>query len=134
MATPLYKKLGLKEGMKVYTTWEEPRYRNLFEHIPEQLSWKIRPNRRSIHFAHCFCTDHSMLEATFSKLIKAISYDGMLWISWPKGSSKIDSEINREDVRNAGLKAGLVDVKVASVDSNWSALKFVYRLKDRKAG
>ncbi|MEM6345945.1 MAG: DUF3052 domain-containing protein, partial [Bacteroidota bacterium] len=57
--------------------------------------------------------------------------NGSLWLSWPKKSSKIATNLNRELIRERGLDAGLVDVKVCAVDENWSGLKFVYRLQDR---
>ncbi|NNE54493.1 MAG: hypothetical protein HKN32_00635 [Flavobacteriales bacterium] len=55
----------------------------------------------------------------------------MLWVSWPKGTSAIPKDINKNIIRNAGLALGLVDVKVCSINDHWSALKFVYRSKDR---
>jgi hypothetical protein len=56
----------------------------------------------------------------------------MLWISWPKGSSGVATDLNEGVVREIGLAHGLVDVKVCAVDEIWSGLKFVYRLRDRK--
>ena len=55
----------------------------------------------------------------------------MLWISWPKKSSGIQTDLGESDVRAAGLAAGMVDVKICAVDDTWSGLKFVYRLCDR---
>lgn len=56
----------------------------------------------------------------------------MLWVSWPKGTSKIATDIHREAVRDYMLlNVGLVDIKVAAIDKDWSGLKFVYRTKDR---
>ncbi|MEX2143552.1 MAG: hypothetical protein WD740_03075 [Anaerolineales bacterium] len=55
-----------------------------------------------------------------------------MWISWPKKASKVETDLDENVVRQLGLQAGLVDVKVAAVDVVWSGLKFVYRLKDRK--
>ena len=56
---------------------------------------------------------------------------GMLWVSWPKKSSGLKSDLDENVVRQIGLKAGLVDVKVCAVSEVWSGLKFVIRLKDR---
>jgi hypothetical protein len=56
----------------------------------------------------------------------------MLWISWPKRSSKVPTDLNENVIREIGLKNGLVDVKVCAVDEIWSSLKFVFRTKDRK--
>lgn len=71
------------------------------------------------------------LIATFPVLRKILSKNGSLWIAWPKKASGIKSDLNENFVRKIGLNNGLVDIKVISVDDSWSALKFVYRLKDR---
>jgi hypothetical protein len=55
----------------------------------------------------------------------------MLWVSWPKKSSGVSTDLSENIVRNIGLAAGLVDVKVCAVNEVWSELKFVFRLKDR---
>jgi len=57
---------------------------------------------------------------------------GMIWISWPKKSSKIESNITENDVRNIALQNGLVDIKVCAIDETWSGLKLVIPVKDRK--
>ena len=54
----------------------------------------------------------------------------MLWASWLKLSSQIESDLNENIVREVGLASRLVDVKVCTVDEDWSGLKFVYRVKD----
>ena len=56
---------------------------------------------------------------------------GMLWVSWPKKSSGVATDLDENVVRDIGLAAGLVDVKVCAVTDVWSGLKFVRRLKDR---
>ena len=56
----------------------------------------------------------------------------MLWVSWPKGASKVVTDLNENVVREMGLELGLVDVKVCAVDETWSGLRFVHRSKDRK--
>lgn len=55
----------------------------------------------------------------------------MLWVSWPKKSSKVTTDLDENIIRAYGLEKGLVDVKVCAVNEVWSALKFVYRLEDR---
>jgi DUF3052 family protein len=65
-------------------------------------------------------------------LTKALSKDGALWISWPKGSSGVSTDVNENVVREVALANGLVDVKVCAVDETWSGLKLVYRIRDRK--
>jgi len=70
------------------------------------------------------------LEKDFPQLKKSLSPKGMLWISWLKLSSQIESDLNENIVREVGLASGLVDVKVCAMDEDWSGLKFVYRVKD----
>ena len=55
----------------------------------------------------------------------------MLWISWPKKASKVETDVTEDVVREIGLGAGLVDIKVCAVDGVWSGLKFAYRKEDR---
>ena len=57
--------------------------------------------------------------------------DGMLWVSWPKGSSKMLTDLKENVVRHIGIQTGLVDIKVVAIDDTWSGLKFVYRFADR---
>jgi hypothetical protein len=55
----------------------------------------------------------------------------MLWVSWPKKTSGVTTDLTENEVRSIGLQAGLVDVKVCAVNEVWSGLKFVIRVKDR---
>ena len=57
--------------------------------------------------------------------------NAILWISWPKKSSKIETELDKGTIRQFGLDGGLVDTKVAAIDADWSGHKFVIRVKDR---
>ena len=57
--------------------------------------------------------------------------DGMIWISWPKKSSKISTDLTENAIRDFALEMGLVDIKVCAVDDIWSGLKFVIPLKFR---
>ena len=71
------------------------------------------------------------LETEFSSLAKLLTPAGMLWVSWPKKNSGVATDLNENVVRETGLAAGLVDVKVCAVTEVWSGLKFVRRVKDR---
>jgi len=83
----------------------------------------------SIHF---FTKRRDELGAKFPILKQKLSQNGMLWVSWPKGSSGVETDLNESVVREIGLKNGLVDVKVSAIDKTWLGLKFVYRVKDRE--
>jgi hypothetical protein len=56
----------------------------------------------------------------------------MLWVSWPKKTSGVATDLTENDVRKIGLDGGMVDVKVCAVNDVWSGLKFVFRIKDRE--
>jgi hypothetical protein len=65
-------------------------------------------------------------------LKKEIEQNGMIWVSWPKKTSKISSDVSEDLIRNYALETGLVDIKVCLVNEDWSALKLVIPLKHRK--
>jgi hypothetical protein len=78
-----------------------------------------------------FAKERADLEKEMPLLKAALAKDGALWISWPKGASKMQTDLDENVVREIALKNGLVDVKVCAVDKTWSGLKLVLRLKDR---
>jgi len=61
---------------------------------------------------------------------RALNKNDILWISWPKKSASIPTEIDKYTIMKYGLDHGLVDTKVVAIDANWSGFKFVFRLKD----
>ena len=131
--TPLDRKLGLKSGQMICLVDAPANYRQLFQHWPEDLKiiGQEQADPGSIDVIHAFYTRRDRLENEASNLKSLLSKTGLLWISWPKGKSKLETDINREIVRETLLATGLVDVKVAAIDADWSALKFVYRKEDR---
>jgi len=130
-AAPLIKKLDIKPGFRIYIKNEIPGYFDLIGQMPENV---VVENKlyNEFNFIHNFCKSRFELFNEIKKLKLALKKDGMLWISWPKKTSKIFSDLDENIIRNIGLEAGLVDIKVCAIDKNWSALKFVYRKKDRK--
>ncbi|MFN8419833.1 MAG: DUF3052 domain-containing protein [Anaerolineae bacterium] len=78
-----------------------------------------------------FTGESADLRGQISHLKAQIKQTGGIWISWPKKSSKVLTDLDENIIREIGLDSGLVDVKVAAVDDIWSGLKFVIRLKDR---
>lgn len=131
-STPLFKKLGLKEGFSCVIENAPKHYLDWFETLDLKLKINKTSTNKSLDFIHVFCTTQKELQHIKEELIPLLKLDAMLWISWPKGSSKIKTELKREPIREYLLTNGLVDVKVASIDEDWSGLKFVHRLKDRK--
>jgi hypothetical protein len=83
-------------------------------------------------FIHFFASAEIALRNIFPVVMKRLKPNGMLWISWPKKSSGIETDLTENIVRETGLANGLVDVKICAIDATWSGLKFMYRLKDRR--
>ncbi|MDH3589823.1 MAG: DUF3052 domain-containing protein [Gammaproteobacteria bacterium] len=128
--TPLQKKLGLKPGTRAAFIKEPTGYRKTLGALPAGLRVLARPGK-DMDFVQLFCPSMKDLRARLSTAKRSLARDGTLWVSWPKKSSGMQSDLGEGDVRKAGLKLGLVDVKVCAVDETWSGLKFVYRIKDR---
>jgi hypothetical protein len=128
--TPLPKKLGIKDGFQVRLI-EAPS--EVVAELKSSLdNCKItRDPKAPLDFAMLFTKSATSLRKEFTQLGKNLAPAGMLWISWPKKSSGVPTDLNENIVRDIGLAAGLVDVKVCAVTDVWSGLKFVRRLKDR---
>lgn len=128
---PLWKKLGIKEGFHCFLFNAPMNYFDLLEYIPHETSWDEMIQDITYDFIHVFVTEQETLDGNWQNWKKSLSKEGIMWISWPKGTSKIKTNLNGNLVREIGLDGGLVDVKVCAVDENWSGLKFMYRKKDR---
>jgi hypothetical protein len=125
--TPLPKKLGLKE-----------QFRAALLAMPAEVKAELRdalagcrPAKENLDFAMMFVKTKAELKKQFAPTAKQLAPAGMLWVSWPKKTSGVASDLDENMVREIGLDAGLVDVKVCAVNEVWSGLKFVRRLKDR---
>lgn len=130
-AHPLPKKLGLKSGMSLIVKNTPRTYTQFFLDYPTDIFTPPKPKPESIDFIHIFETEFKNLEPIITRFKPLLKKNGLMWISWPKGSSKIPTDIKRDPMRELILGLGLVDVKVCAIDKDWSGLKFVYRLKDR---
>ncbi|MCB0280084.1 MAG: DUF3052 family protein, partial [Calditrichaeota bacterium] len=128
--TPLVKKLGLKAGMAVLFKNQPSHYFELLDELPEILQL-YEKQEKSADFIHFFAIDSKTFIAHYNELKKQLKYDGIFWVSWPKKSSKLATDINENFIRDYALANGLVDVKVCAVDADWSGLKLMYRLSDR---
>ena len=98
--------------------------------LPSSVRQLARPVKR-MDFVLLFTKSAASLERDFARVAKLLAPTGMLWISWPKKASGVVTDLSENNVRQIGLNAGLVDVKVCAVNDIWSGLKFVYRLQDR---
>lgn len=127
--TPLLKKLGIKDDFELYL-FQPPANYNSLVGLPKTVTVK-KSLSGQLDFIHLFVKNQKTFEQQFSVSAEHLKKDGMLWISWPKKASKVLTDLDENKIRDFGLRAGLVDVKVCAVDDIWSGLKFVFRLKDR---
>ncbi len=120
-------KLGIKENFNVVILNEPKNYFKLLGILPQGATTH-KELVENLDLIHYFPKNKNELETLFPRLKKCLKLEGFLWISWKKGKT---TDLNENKVMSTGLNNGLVDIKVISVDKTWSALKFVYRIKDR---
>ena len=125
--TPLWKKLGYKQGMTVRVDAAPVDYLRMLA-LPDEFSVKwTKDERARVGFVHLFVSSKSALQAKLRSFRNAIESDGVIWVSWPKKSSGVTSDITEDVVREVALPLGLVDIKVCAVDEVWSGLKLMIR-------
>lgn len=131
-ATPLPKKLGLKDGQAV-----------CFINLPESLRWLSNAAQfinltdtpdpgGALDVVHLFVISRDRLNTALPQARLAIAQDGMIWVSWPKKASRVETDMTEDAVREAAFPLGLVDIKVCAVDEIWSGLKLVIRKENRR--
>lgn len=130
-ATPLVKKLGIKPGCRLALLHAPPHYLELLGDLPADVAIDHTIAGGEYDVVHAFYQWRADYEAEFAALKAAIHSAGMVWISWYKKAAKMPTDISEDVVRDVALAGGLVDVKVAAIDAQWSGLKLVYRLIDR---
>ena len=130
--TPLWKKLGFKEGFRAALVNAPKGFQKELAPLPPDVQLLEQPAGKQFDLIVLFAASQQVVKKEFSRLARKLVPNGMLWIAWPKKTSGIVTDFSENDVRRIGLDAGLVDVKICAVNDIWSGLKFVYRLKDRK--
>ena len=128
-ATPLVRKLGIKPGSNIVFVNPPSGYAAGLD-LPANVIANSRSSK-PLDFAQLFVKNENELRRKFSAYAKRLNASGMIWVSWPKKSSGVSTDLSENVVRGIGLAAGLVDVKICAVNEVWSGLKFVFRLKDR---
>lgn len=126
--TPLPKKLGIKDAFRVVLQNVPAEVKTELEHsLAGCKSVKDGP----FDFVLLCVKSQAELKKEFLRFSRKLAPAGMIWVSWPKKSSGVVTDLGENEVRGIGLAAGLVDVKVCAVNEVWSGLKFVIRLEDR---
>ncbi len=128
--TPLIKKLGIKENSSIYIYNAPTDYFSWISPLPPTVIVKTKIMDKT-EFIHVFVKDQREFKKVFLNGQKHLKNEGMLWVSWPKKSSKVPTDLDENVIRDFGLQQGLVDVKVCAIDEVWSGLKFVVRVADR---
>ncbi|WP_282084931.1 DUF3052 family protein [Aquimarina algiphila] len=126
---PLYQKLGIKEDYKVLFYNEPEAYYQWLE-IPFQPT-KVSGEDLA-DMMHIFAKDKEKLREYLINGISQIQQNGMIWVSWPKKTSKVETNITEDIIREIAFPLGLVDIKVCSVSNVWSGLKIVIRKENRR--
>lgn len=127
-STPLLKKLGIKPGMKLLLVDAPEQY---IDWLEVDISDQVVKSVAKADFVHVFTTSRKELEKLFTSMIKQLSPEAMIWISWYKKSSGIVTDVTEDVIREIVLPTGWVDIKVCAVSEQWSGLKVVKR-KSRK--
>jgi len=130
-ATPLAKKLGIDVGSRIYLSDAPKNYLTLVAPLPEGIR-VVRKIDGETDIVHIFSTERAHLAAALRATLKRIKPDGTIWVSWPKKSSKVPTDITEDTIREVALPMGLVDIKVCAVDEVWSGLKLVVRKENRR--
>lgn len=125
--TPLWKKLGYRDGTAAHAEGAPAGYVKLLT-LPKdvRVTWlaKAEPG---IEFVHLFSTSAAELKAKLKAYRRSIAPHGVVWVSWPKKSSGVATDITEDTIREVALPTGLVDIKVCAVDETWSGLKLMIR-------
>jgi len=130
--TPLAQKLGIKSGTTVVALNAPSNYRKLLGKLPIDVTFTNRIGANG-NFVHLFTKNRSELAKQLKELRKQIAENGVVWISWPKKSSRVTTDITEDVIRDAALPIGFVDIKVCAVDETWSGLKLMIRRENRKS-
>ena len=124
--TPLAKKLGIGVNARVCTKNAPEKYIQLLEPLPSGVSFHAKPTE-STDVVHVFVDRKPALSKDLTELRKILRSNAVVWVSWPKKSSKVPTDITEDTIREVALPLGFVDVKVCAVTEVWSGLKLVVR-------
>jgi hypothetical protein len=126
--TPLIKKLGIKEGMKVQLIGQPENYFNLLE---KNISTQFSKKNEVPDLIHLFVKTKKEFESAMKKIKQNMKPTTIIWVSWYKKRADIVTDITEDIIREYALKNDLVDVKVCAVSNVWSGLKLVVPLAKR---
>jgi hypothetical protein len=124
---PQAAKLGLKAGQRVVLHGAPPGW--ALTDPPDGLAGPGPGGQADVIVA--FFTEPGEIGRQIRDLGRRIHPAGMLWIAWPRRAAGHRSDITDNVIREHVLPLGLVDVKVAAIDEDWSGLRVVWRTENR---
>lgn len=127
---PLLKKLGIPATGRALFIGAPDHFAKLVGPMPAGLEVVTRATT-GLDYIHVFTTREADLLKRLEQLVPKLAKTGSMWISWPKKSSGVATDVTEDVIRKHALRIGVVDVKVCAVDETWSGLKLMYRVKDR---
>ena len=128
--TPLAKKLGIKEGYKIFVKNMPDNYFDLLYPVPNNINFLSKPGIE-IDIVHLFTKSRFELEKYLKEYKIRIKQNGAIWVSWPKKSSGVETDITEDIIREMAMHIDLVDIKVCAINNIWSGLKLVIRKEKR---
>jgi hypothetical protein len=123
-------KLGIKPGFCIFVDGAPSAYGNLVGPLPAGVKITTSPEP-PLHMVHVFATRAAGLASKLRSYRAAVAPDGMIWVSWPKKSARLATDLTDVVLRDTALPLGLVDIKVCAIDDMWSGLKFVIPKEQR---
>ena len=124
--TPLIKKLGIGQGAKVAVFDKPADYESLLGELPVGVNLGVKIDKATT-LVHVFATERKALQERLKSLRAKLSEAVPVWVSWPKKSAKVPTDITEDIIREVALPLGYVDIKVCAVSEVWSGLKLVVR-------
>ena len=106
-------------------------FKKLLAPLPPRVTFVARPSDTT-DIIHVFVTSRKRLDDGLRQFLRMMRADSMIWVSWPKKTSGVATDVTEDVIRDVALPLGLVDVKVCAVDETWSGLKVVIRKELRR--
>jgi hypothetical protein len=124
--TPLAGKLGLDAGRTLLTLGAPSNYADLIGPPLAQLT-RAKALGPTVDIVHMFTASRSRLATALLDCRRQLRSDAVIWVSWPKKTSGVPTEVSEDTIREIALPLGFVDIKVCAVDATWSGLKLMVR-------
>ena len=128
--TPLARKLGIRANSRLYLQSPPPEYGQLVAPLPAGVQ-RVSRIDATTDIIHLFATRRAALRTLLRNTLNAMRPDAVVWVSWPKRSAGVATDITEDVIREVALPMNLVDIKVCAVDATWSGLKLMVRKAKR---